>query len=137
MRFSLVVVWKIFYIKIKRFFVLFRNSDGNWNVPCVLGDSSGFNRNGNRLDNDWNGNYRVVLLDTLSLFIRNNKMCYFVFFCHPYNILPTSSIFGAKEKKCLSSMPFSSKIAYSINLRQSFLVTAFSSINLRDSLEEN
>jgi hypothetical protein len=45
--------------------VLFRHSDGNWNIPYVNGDSSGFKRNGNRLDNGWNGNYRVVLLDTV------------------------------------------------------------------------
>ncbi len=43
---------------------LFRNSDGNWNVPYVLGDASGFYRIGYWLGRDWLGNYRVVLLET-------------------------------------------------------------------------
>lgn len=42
---------------------LFRFGDGFWDVPCVLGGTSGFRRYGDRLDGDWLSNYRVVLLD--------------------------------------------------------------------------
>lgn len=43
---------------------LFRNSDGRWFVPFVLGDSSGFNRLGSGLGLDWDSRCRVVLLET-------------------------------------------------------------------------
>ena len=39
-----------------------RNLDGHWCVPSVDWNSSGWNRNANWLDNDWDSNYRVVLL---------------------------------------------------------------------------
>lgn len=39
-----------------------RDRDGNWNVPYAHWNGSEFNRNANWLSNDWNSNYRVVLL---------------------------------------------------------------------------
>lgn len=48
--------------------VTLRNSNGHWNVPYVNWDGDKWNRNANWLDNDWNSNYRVVLLVTLSCF---------------------------------------------------------------------
>jgi len=45
---------------------ILRNSNGNWNVPCVNWNGSEFNRNANWLDNEWNSNNRVVLVVTLS-----------------------------------------------------------------------
>lgn len=44
---------------------MLRNANGNWNVPYANWNGSKFNRNANWLDNDWNSNYRVVLLVTL------------------------------------------------------------------------
>ncbi len=40
----------------------FRNANGNWNVPYTNWNGAKFNRNGNWLNNDWNSNYRVVLV---------------------------------------------------------------------------
>jgi hypothetical protein len=45
----------------------FRDKDGNWNVPYASWNGSEFNPNGNWLTNDWNSNYRVVLLVILFL----------------------------------------------------------------------
>ena len=41
-----------------------RDKDGNWNVPYANWNGTKWNRNANWLTNDWNSNYRVVLLDT-------------------------------------------------------------------------
>lgn len=43
---------------------MLRDHDGNWNVPNAKWDGSKWNRNANWLTNDWNADYRVVLLDT-------------------------------------------------------------------------
>ena len=43
---------------------LFRRSDGGWYVPFVGGGASGFGRVGRWLGGGWNGNYRVVFLET-------------------------------------------------------------------------
>ncbi len=50
-----------------------RDKDGNWNVPYANWNGSKWNRNANWLTNDWNGNYRVVLLDTLLRFPPNGR----------------------------------------------------------------
>jgi hypothetical protein len=43
---------------------ILRNRDGSWNVPYANWNGSKWNRNANWLTNDWDSNYRVVLLDT-------------------------------------------------------------------------
>lgn len=48
---------------------LVRNSNGHWNVPYASWNGGKWNRNGNWLDNDWNANYRVVLLVTFYCFV--------------------------------------------------------------------
>ena len=50
-----------------------RNSNGHWNVPYLNWTGTKWNRNANRLDNDWNSNYRVVLLVTLFRFPAKNQ----------------------------------------------------------------
>ena len=50
------------------FCTILRNRNGNWYVPYSNWNGSRFNRNANWLSNDWNSNYRVVLLDTISCF---------------------------------------------------------------------
>lgn len=52
---------------------MLRDKDGNWNVPYSNWNGSKWNRNANWLTNDWNSNYRVVLLDTLSRFPPNGS----------------------------------------------------------------
>ena len=54
---------------------MLRDKDGNWNVPYASWNGSKWNRNRNWLTNDWNGNYRVVLLDTPSRFPPNASCC--------------------------------------------------------------
>lgn len=46
---------------------LFRNSDGDWRVPYVQWDGSGFGRGGDRLGDGWSDVCRVVLLETIDL----------------------------------------------------------------------
>lgn len=55
--------WQFWYC----FGSLFRLSDGDWGVPCVLGGASGFERYGNGLGGTWVGRRRVVLLETENL----------------------------------------------------------------------
>ena len=42
---------------------IFRYSDGSWDVPCFYWVGSKWHRDGIWLDDDWNGNERVVLLE--------------------------------------------------------------------------
>lgn len=42
---------------------MFRNSDGNWDVPNVGWGGTEFGRYGRWLDDDWHSDYRVVLLE--------------------------------------------------------------------------
>ena len=49
-----------------------RNQDGNWYVPYTNWDGDQFNRNANWLSNDWNSNYRVVLL-VIRFCVSNHK----------------------------------------------------------------
>jgi len=48
--------------------LILRNSDGDAKVPYANWNGTEFNRNANRLDNDWNSNYRVALLVTVLIF---------------------------------------------------------------------
>lgn len=52
---------------------MLRDRSGHWSTPNVNWNGDEFNRNANWLDNDWNGNDRVVLLATHNMF----SACYF------------------------------------------------------------
>lgn len=46
---------------------VFRDSDGDWYVPCVQWGGSSFSRNGFWLDHDWLSSSRLVFLETTEL----------------------------------------------------------------------
>ena len=50
---------------------IFRNHDGNLNVPCSNWNGSSLNRNCNYVSNDWNSNNRFLVLD--NIFISTNQ----------------------------------------------------------------
>lgn len=78
---------------------MLRDKDGHWNVPNVNWNGDEFNRNANWLDNDWNGNERVVLLATQKMFFRLLFFRRFSFLCLAFPAIKhTADFFGFKRK---------------------------------------
>ena len=57
----------------------FGNSDGNVNVPIANWNGSEWNRNGNYVENGWDDNERVVLLDNIVVYKKKTLFTVFSF----------------------------------------------------------
>ncbi len=58
---------------------VFRNHNGNLNVPCSNWDGSSLNRNGNYVSNSWDSNNRFLVLDNTFISINQFLINGFIF----------------------------------------------------------
>ena len=120
-----------------------RDQDGNANVPCVNWNDAKLNRNANWLDNKWNKNDRVLLLDTFIFFttrvtsgggvflvllylmkkILQNEIPSYKKFCSFQNLFSAWQEFKKRKQQKVDVAEFASDLIHNLSILESSLLS--------------